>query len=250
MAETDYSVNMAGKSLIATSGPRLSSIPEGPKLSTVNVTPLNGTGNETEMRVRIKVPPSYLQKSTVGRNDELAKIGGIIFPYTPSISYDNKADYSTQAPLHSNYTQYFYQRSSVGAISITGKFTVQNEKDAGVYLSTVHLLKALTKMRFGADDNAGSPPPVCRLFAYGTHMIDNVPIAIASFRVELPDNVDYFTMGKLQPDPVLGKASVPVVSTVAITCYPMYSRQEMLDFSVSGWLKDFKGDTFRKAGYL
>jgi hypothetical protein len=194
MAETD-----------ATSGTRLSSIPQGPTLSAVNVTPLKGTGNESEMRARIKVPSSYLQKSTVGRNDELAKIGGILFPYTPAISYDNKADYATQSPLHSNYAQYFYQRSSVGAINITGKFTVQNEKDAGVYLSTVHLLKALTKMRWGADNNAGSPPPVCRLFAYGTYVLDNVPIAIASFRVELPDNVDYFTLGKLQPDPVLGK---------------------------------------------
>lgn len=248
MAETNYS--LTGASLGTSSGPRLSSIPASPAQSTVNVTPLNGTGNDTELRARIKVPPSYLQKSTVGRNDELAKIGGILFPYTPAISYDNKADYATQTPLHSNYAQYFYQRSSVGAISIAGKFTVQNEKDAGVYLSTVHLLKALTKMRWGKDDNAGSPPPVCRLFAYGTHMLDNVPVAIASFRVELPDNVDYFTLGKLQPDPILGKASVPVVSNISITCYPMYSRQEMLNFSVSGWLKDFKGDTFRKAGYL
>lgn len=93
-------------------------------------------------------------------------------------------------------------------------------------------------MRFGKDQNRGAPPPVCRLYAYGQMMLENVPIAITSFGVELPDNVDYFTFKNAD----VGLASVPTISTIAITCITMYSRNEMQKFSVSGYLNNaFKG---------
>jgi hypothetical protein len=63
-------------------------------------------------------------------------------------------------------------------------------------------------------------------------MLKNVPVAITSFRVELPDAVDYF----VYDSKYYGKASVPVMSTIAVTCLPMYSRSEMQEFSVTGYL--------------
>ena len=190
----------------------------------------------TEQRVRIKVPPKYLVKYTKGSGaEELSDdsgFGGIIFPYTPTISYGVKADWSEIKPLHSNFNIPFYQRSSVGEISITGQFTVENGKDAAVYLSTVHLLRALTKMRFGGatngDADSGAPPPICRLFAFGPNMLSNVPIAITGVRIELPNNCDYFSLN--------GTNSVPTISTLAITCIPVYSRKEMQNFSVTKYL--------------
>jgi hypothetical protein len=58
--------------------------------------------------------------------------------------------------------------------------------------------------------------------------------------------VDYFTTGQTT-NTVWGVASVPTVSTIAITCVPMYSRAEMQKFTVDGWLSD---SGIRKSGIL
>jgi len=211
-------------------------IPTRSPNTVVNYTDANGITLSEFSRVRIRVPLNYLNNYTMGRNSELGKLGGIIFPYTPSISYDVKADYTASNPLHSNFPINFYQRSSVGPISISGKFTVESAEDARVYLATIHLIKALTKMRSGGstgDEDSGAPPPICRLDAYG-EMLKNVPVVITSLRVELPDSVDYYTT----KDDVTGQTSVPVISTIAITCLPMYSRAEMQSFSVDNYVNN------------
>jgi hypothetical protein len=190
-------------------------------------------------RVRLKVPISYVSGiHTQGPNKSLYKSQGIIFPYTPSISQDYAANYSAVPVTHSNYTQYFYKNSSVGTISLTAKITVQNEYEADMYFSIIHLLRALTKMRWGDDDNAGSPPPVCRLFAYGDAIMNNVPVALSAFKLDLPDNVDYFTTRAL--------SSAPAMATLNLTLTPIYSRNEMQKFTIKNWL-----DTdLRSKGYL
>jgi hypothetical protein len=175
----------------------------------------------------------------------LISLGGIIFPYTPTISYEAKADYGTSNPMHSNFPINFYQRSSTSLITISGKFSVQNTRDAKIYLATMHLLRALIRMRSGGanngDSDSGAPPPVCRLDGYGTMMLENVPVAVTSYRAEFPDSVDYFTIALNDSE----KASVPTLSTIAITCLPMYSREEMQKFSVTGYLNGaFKGKGF------
>jgi hypothetical protein len=197
------------------------------------------------MRVRIKVPNEYRGSLLQNSMDPLPiyNLGGIIFPYTPQISYDNKADYASVTPTHSNYTQYFYKNSSVTDINIIGKFTVQNQTDANILLSTIHLLKALTKMRTGGDSEniRGAPPPVCRLYAYGQQMLDNTPIVIKSFRIELPEGVDYFTVNK---NGNRDKASVPTLCTITLGCAVVYSRNEIQKFTVQNWLNG------RTGGYL
>lgn len=203
-----------------------------------------------DTRVRIRVPQKYLTSITIGGRDELSalNLAGIIFPYTPSISYTVKAEYAEQKPLHSNFALQFFKNSSVGEISISGKFTVENSKDAEVYISTVHLIKSLIRMRSGGvkngDMDSGSPPPICRLEAYGDMMIKNVPIVITSFRVELPDNVDYFSF--LSNSDSIGNNSVPTISTIQITCLPMYSRNEMRNFSVNKYVNN----GYRGQGYI
>jgi len=215
----------------------------------INMNDINGNKMGKDLRVRIMVPSNYLTASTTGSADELGvgNLHGIVFPYTPSINVEYKADYSSQQPLHSNFPINFYQKSSVGSISISGKFSVENAKDAAVYIATTHLLKALTRMRSGGetgDHDSGSPPPVCRLFAHGTWMFNNVPVAITSFRVELPDSVDYFTMKDTNRYEM---TSVPTMSTISVTLLPMYSRNEILDFNVTDYIN---GSGFKKRGYL
>ena len=209
----------------------------------VNITGLSGKPLGQDMRVRIKIPSGYFPVQTSEFGDfSIFNIGGIIFPYTPTISYDNKADYAAVTPTHSNYTQYFYKNSSVTDINIIGKFTVQNEADANILLSTIHILKALTKMRAGGDPNIGAPPPVCRLYAYGQQMLDETPIVIKSFRMELPDTVDYFTVNKISG---YQTSSVPTSCTITVICAVVYSRNEIQKFTVQNWINNG-----RTGGYL
>jgi len=238
---------------------------EPDKVDEVFITGQDGTNSNTvpDMRVKIRVPSDYLTPLTSGSGrNELYNHGGIIFPYTPTISFDYKADYSTSPVIHNNYSINFYKHSSVSDIAITGKFTVQNDQDALVYLSTIHLLRSLTKMRFGggfnagagrgganfADSDSGAPPPICRLDAYGDFMLKNIPVAIVAFKNDMPNDVDFYKVDKLnQLNQPFGSASVPVSSTISVTCKPMYSRAEMLGMSVSKYLNQ---SSYKKAGYL
>lgn len=218
--------------------------------ATVNVRSLRSSGVENDLRIRIRVPDLYLKKSTAGIYGELYNLKGIIFPYTPQISYDVRAEYSSPQLLHANFPQHFYTRSTLGTIQIQGRITVQNEKDAGVYIATIHLLKSLTKMRTANDTVAGSPPPICRLQGYGDYMLNNVPVVITNYRVDLPENVDYFTMGKEQENNIYGKNTVPTISQLTLNCMVMYSRREIQEFSVTDWLTKTKGTDFRNKGFI
>jgi len=194
-----------------------------------------------DQRVKLRVPPKYLgNPGGASFNSVLASFGGIIFPYTPQISYENNADWSEIKPLHSNFNIPFYQRSAVSNITLNAKFTVSNSTEADIYIATVHLLRALTKMRFGGasngDTDSGSSPPICRLDAYGTSMLKNVPVAIKSVRIELPNDVDYFSADE--------RFSVPTISIIALTLLPVYSRAEMQKFSVSGYLENSLGEGY------
>lgn len=210
----------------------------------VNVVSASGVTPEADTRVKIKVPNQYFNTYTDGPNLRLFLNDGIVFPYTPQITYEHKADYTPLSPMHSNHPIYFYQKSSVTPITIQGKFTVQNEKDAETYLASVHLLRSITKMRTFKDSGAGSPPPVCRLFAHGTFSLDNVPVAISSLRIELPENVDYISTGK---NAVFEKTRAPTMSTISVTCIPMFSRTEMQNYNVTEWISS---DVLRKSGLL
>lgn len=223
-------------------------MPQVPSAPQVNLTTLTGKNEGEDLRVRLKVPPKYISELTSGGKNELYNLQGIIFPYTPSISVEFKADYSMSNPIHSNFAIYFYQKSSIGAINVQGKFTVEHQADADVYMSTVHLLRALTKMRSGGrssgDADSGAPPPVCRFFAYGDMMFEDIPVVVSMFRQELPEGVDYLTF----PSLISGSnVSVPAVSTIAITLLPVYSRDEMQRFNVTDYLS---ASGFKQGGYI
>ena len=218
----------------------------------VNFYKANGAAMAFDNRVKITVPDDYILLSTRGSsNGEIYSSNGIIFPYTPSITFEHKATYSPVTPTHSNFTQYFYQNSSVTPITISGKFSVENDTDAEVLLSVIHLLRSLTKMRTGDDTNAGAPPPVCRLHAYGDYMLENIPVVISSFKHELPDSVDYYTTAKMKSsNNTHGTGTVPTISTITIICNPVYSRDEIKNFNVTGWLTGTFNQPSNGRGYL
>ena len=66
-----------------------------PTLAT-NITTLQdkNTGSNPDLRVKIRVPADYLTRLTSGTTKfkELKELGGIIFPYTPQITIEHKAE--------------------------------------------------------------------------------------------------------------------------------------------------------------
>lgn len=194
-----------------------------------------GFGSSQDMRVKLRIPSNYLVGPAAGPNGILAQLGGILFPYTPQVSIANQATYNQNKVTHSNYQFYNYQSSSVGPISVSGKFTAQNEYEAAIILSAQHVLRALTKMKWGDDTNAGAPPPICRLDAFGDYQFKNIPCAVADFKLEMPDQVDYIAVGRgIQG---WGNTMVPTSLTLSITLNVMYSRQEMMNYGVDKWLQ-------------
>ena len=234
------------------------SAPENARLSRLSVSPgaepkkpaaARATFNSTQdFRPRLVVPSYYLSsRYTAGPGGVIKNSNGIIFPYTPNISQDYNASYSSVSALHSNYALNFYKNSAPGDISITAKLTVQNETDAHFYLSVIHLLRGLIKMRFGTDPSAGAPPPVCRLFAYGGHMFDNIPVSIKTFQIKLDDSIDYFTLTSPILKETFGANTVPSMTTITLSLIPMYSRAELMQSGVNDWLH---GDARKTKGYV
>ena len=209
--------------------PPLNSVPGKP------TTTVAGFGASQDMRVKLRIPSNYLVGPASGPNGILGQLGGILFPYTPQVSITNQATYQQSKVTHSNYPFYNFQNSSVGPISVAGKFTAQNEYEAAIILSVQHVLRALTKMKWGDDQNAGAPPPICRFDAFGDYQMKNIPVAVSDFKVELPDQVDYIAVGRGVTG--WGNTMVPTSCTISITLNVMYSRQEAQYYGVDKWLQ-------------
>ncbi len=208
-----------------------------PATNPINIA-FTSLGSEASIknRVYIKIPKEYISgisKLRLLSDDNVKGFGGIYFPVTPSIKQNYKANWQATNVQHTNYAVYSYNNSDVGQISVSGQFPVQTIFEGQSWLATVHALRALTKMRTGNDVLPGAPPPVCRFFAYGPDVYHNVPVVIGSFSIELPNDVDYMTSVNMDNYQI----KVPVLSTISIELIPVYSRREMSNFSVTGFIE-------------
>lgn len=208
--------------------------------STQNPSPVVAKFGKEDQRVRLRVPSFYLQGSCTGPSkgllpNLLVQNGGIIFPYTPTITISHQASYDAKNLLHSNYAQYFYKSSSVSEINLTAKFTAQNEYEAEIILSVQHLGRVLTKMQYGSDEFAGAPPPVCELYGYGAYGFDRLPVGVTKFEMSYPVDVDYIT---LRNSDKFGSTSVPVMTEVTMNFVILYSKNEILGSSVNGLINN------------
>ena len=159
---------------------------------------------------------------------------GVVFPYTPQVSVSHTASYEPTVLTHSNYKQYNYTSSEVDAITINGDFTVQNVNDGQYLLAAIYFFRACTKMFFGADPNAGNPPPIVYLNGYGQYYLPNVPCVVTKFQHTMPADCDYMDI----PEPAAtnkgynpqfqnyraNSTRMPTTSAISLTLQPVYSR--------------------------
>ena len=207
----------------------------------------NGTDGSTidpqyDWRVRISMarPTADLFYNRIDNSilGPLRETSGVIFPYTPSITITHNAKYGSTPLTHSNYSSYFYEGSEVSSININGEFTVQNIKEGQYLMAVIQFFRTVTKMFFGADQNAGSPPPLVFLDGFGAAYLPHVPCVVTSFSHTMPGEVDYVSIpvdaslssaGLQLPTNVNfgGPVRLPTSSTVNITLQPLYSRQNI-----------------------
>jgi hypothetical protein len=212
----------------------------------VNIKPLgiNTSGSAADIkdwRVRVSLPPKSAlhYDNTNPFLNILSRTDGVVFPYTPNITVTHNARYQEQALTHSNYKNYFYEGSDVSAINIVGDFTVQNKDDALYVLAAVYFFRSCTKMFFGADINAGNPPPIVYLDGYGDYYFPHVTCVVTSFQHTMPADVDYIEVAYSQGSDtkIVGTsyvsnknrqtARVPVSSQFNVTLQPIYSRKNV-----------------------
>jgi hypothetical protein len=112
----------------------------------------------------------------------LIATNGVIFPYTPKIDVVYQTSYSDQDIVHTNYSYYAYNKSSVSNITINAEFTAQTPEEAKYVLAVIHFFRAASKMFSGKDSRlAGNPPPMLFLNGYGDHYFPNVPCVLTQF---------------------------------------------------------------------
>lgn len=206
-------------------------------------------GGNQEDRVRISDPSSIFITANNPILRPLAEVGYVLFPYTPTIAISHSASYDSVNPTHSNYNYNFYQNSATSTISITAQFTAKDPNSAAYVLAVQHFFRSVTKMFYGKDPEAGTPPPVLRLDGHGDHQFSSVPVVITDFSVTLPADVDYISTNA---DGSGTTSKVPVMQEFSITCMPVYSRRSISnDFG----LRDFAsgkllGKTGGRGGFI
>lgn len=149
-----------------------------------------------DWRVRISLAKSanyFYSGDNPGILRPLISTGGVIFPYTPTISVAYNAKYDSQTLTHSNFNINNYTGSSVDQITITGDFTAQDTTEAAYMLAVIHFFRSATKMFYGKDQNPnrGTPPPLLYLSGHGNYQFDNHPMVLTNFTYSLPTDVDY-----------------------------------------------------------
>jgi len=220
---------------------------------TVAPTTVSFTGQDNEDRVRISDPTGIFINAANPVLKPLAEVGFVLFPYTPSISMNHSANYDTVNLTHTDYTYPFYQNSPTTTITINATFSAKDPQSAAYVLAVQHFFRSVTKMFYGKDPEAGTPPPVLRLDGHGEYQFSSIPVVVTDFGISLPTDVDYISTAtssnaadtnawsylanpSATPSSSTKVTRVPVLQDFSITLMPLYSRKSISrDFG----LRDF-----------
>lgn len=153
--------------------------------------------NNGDWRVRLSLASGadYLYNTpgngSAGILEPLRVTNGVLFPYTPQIDTQYRAEYDSYSLTHSNYKGYFYKSSHIDAVNITATFTAQDTSEAEYLLAVIHFFRSVTKMFYGQDPQRGAPPPLVFLTGLGEYQFNGHPCVVTSFNYTLPADVNY-----------------------------------------------------------
>jgi len=130
----------------------------------------------------------------------LHETNGVIFPYTPTVTYKQNPQWQSQDLTHSIQQYYYFTAVESAQISIGGRFTVQNSQEGKYLLGVWHFLRSYSKMHFGINDpQKGLPPPILLLDGYGGYVFNELPIIIQTWNIDFPADVDYVRVSTSTP---------------------------------------------------
>lgn len=161
--------------------------------------------NAGDWRVRLSLPSwAAFKVGSFGLGGPLSPLeetGGLVFPYTPTITINGRSNYDAIPTTHTNYTFRGYRNSDPGNIVITAPMNVEDSEQAKYWIAAVHYLRSMTKMFTGGsqipifgdvvDMKEGNPPPIVFLNGYGNYVFKNIPVVVESFNITLDNNCDY-----------------------------------------------------------
>lgn len=153
----------------------------------------NNNSDAAGRRVRLRPKPDAISQiyGNGGLLAPLRSTNGMVFPYQPTITYNQDVNYTTIDMVHTNQEFYAYTRTNALKLTVSGQFTVQNQTEGVYSMACIHFLRTVTKMWFGKGARVGTPPPVLLFDAYGTYMFNQLPVIVTGFSVGLPNDVDY-----------------------------------------------------------
>ena len=157
------------------------------------VSSYNNDNDSAGRRVRLRPKPDGASDiyGTGGLLAPLRQTNGMVFPYQPTITYQQDVNYTAIDLVHTNQEFYAYNRTNAVKLTVSGQFSVQNQTEGIYSLACIHFLRTVTKMWFGRSRNAGTPPPVLLFDAYGQYMFNQLPVIVTSFNIGLPNDIDY-----------------------------------------------------------
>lgn len=178
----------------------------------------------------------------------LVATNGVVFPITPSLQISHTAKYSSSTLTHSNYAMQFYEGSEAGSIMLNGEFPIQTIEEGQYLLAAIYFFRAATKMFWGNEKLAGTPPPMVFLSGYGDYYFPYVPCVVTNFMHTMPDSVDYIDIPINSVDGKMyaGSTRLPLQSTLQVTLQPIYSRASLTKFSLS----DFATGNMITGGFM
>jgi hypothetical protein len=188
-----------------------------------------------------------LKQESLTHLNVLKEYNGVVFPYTPQISYSHKATYQSTALTHANYSSTSFENSDVSEISISGDFVVQNDEDARYLMGAIYFFRAVTKMYYGGQSgaNTGNPPPMVFLDGMGKAYFPHVPCVVTSFAHEMSPDVDYV---ELSNNFYGSSVFLPTISKISVVLKPTYSKQNVYNnFNFNDFAR---GKLIDKGGFI
>lgn len=191
-----------------------------------------------DRRARISAPEGLLHGDLLGT---LKPNRGLLYPYTPTVTYTRSVAYDDFHFTHSNYKYHQFQAGSPGEIQITGDFTSQTDAEAVHTLAAMRFLKSMQLSEFGLNaTKRGVPPPVLRFNYLGGEVFSNVPVVISTANFNFDPNVDYVKVKGYD-------AHVPMKMTITTTLLVQPNPKDTIEeFTVEG----FKSGALVKKGYI
>lgn len=194
----------------------------------------------SDLRARLRPKPGGVDLLYGTPSNVLRATGGMVWPYTPTITYSQDVLYDAMNPVHTNQEILSYTRTPASKLSISGVFTSQTTDEALYNLGCIHFLRTVTKMSFGSSKTPppGTPPPVLLFDAHGPAMFNSLPVVVTQFSVTIPSEPDYISV--VVPT-TTQYTRLPVLFEITVALTVQNTPKALRDWSL---------DKFRQGSYL